>query len=82
MVSVIFNPAAIWILTVSTFSHSGEAVYMQLVAPTIIWGKASCENGKNFMPVTVSINHAAADGYHIGCFFKVLQQVLDSNLFE
>ena len=60
----------------------GEAVYMQLVAPTIIWGKVTDSNGKKSMPLTVSINHAATDGYHIGCFFKILQQVLDSNLFE
>ena len=60
----------------------GEAVYMQLVAPTIIWGKVTDANGKKNMPLTVSINHAAADGYHVGCFFKKLQQILDCNLFE
>ena len=59
----------------------GEAVYMQLVAPTIIWGKMTNEMGKMSMPVSVSINHAAADGYHIGLFFKLLQTALDDNLF-
>jgi len=59
----------------------GEAVYMQLVAPTIIWGKMTNEMEKKSMPVSVSINHAAADGYHIGLFFKLLQTALDDSLF-
>lgn len=55
----------------------GEAVYMQLVAPTIIWGKMTDDGGRKSMPLTVSINHAAADGYHISRFFKIVQELFD-----
>ncbi len=59
----------------------GESVYMQLVAPTIIWGEVTDKAEKKTMPITVSINHAAADGYHIGCFFKLLQDIVNKNIF-
>ena len=56
----------------------GEAVYMQIVVPTIIWGRMTDDGNRKTMPMTVSINHAAADGYHISRFFSLLQELLDS----
>jgi chloramphenicol O-acetyltransferase type A len=49
-------------------------------APIITWGKYEKEwNGIN-MPLTIQINHAVADGYHIGLFFKEIQRI--SNEFK
>ena len=55
----------------------GDAVYTQSVAPLIIWGKMTKHDGRRTMPMTVSINHLAADGYHLSQFFKNLQELFD-----
>lgn len=38
--------------------------------PRIVWGKY--DNGK--MPISVEVNHAFIDGYHVGLFFNKLQE--------
>lgn len=58
----------------------GEAVYMQSVAPTIIWGRMVERDGHRTMPMTVSINHLAADGYHVSQFFQNLQRLFDTGI--
>ena len=46
-------------------------------APIITWGKYGKERRKILMPLTLSINHAVADGYHVGLLFNEIQNICD-----
>lgn len=45
--------------------------------PIFTFGKMVLENEKWLMPVALRVNHGFIDGYHIGCFLKEFQQMLD-----
>jgi len=42
-------------------------------SPIVNWGRYREENGRLVMPVSVRLNHAAADGYHIANVFRLLE---------
>lgn len=42
--------------------------------PKIVFGKVSEEQGKATIPISVEVNHALMDGYHMGLFVDLLQQ--------
>ena len=44
--------------------------------PRFSWGKYTEANGRITMPVTVFVNHALADGWHITQFFHNLEREL------
>ena len=46
--------------------------------PIVNWGKYREENGRMLMPVTVRMNHAAADGYLIAKVFLLLEENIKS----
>jgi chloramphenicol O-acetyltransferase type A len=46
-------------------------------APFISWGKYEKEKNKINMPITVQINHAVADGYHIALLINEIQKICD-----
>lgn len=44
------------------------------LAPVITWGKYTQDsNGRFFMPLTLNIHHAAADGFHLSRFFSDIE---------
>ena len=45
--------------------------------PRISWGKHQMENGKICMPLAVQVHHALVDGYHVGKYFELVQDMLD-----
>lgn len=45
--------------------------------PKLAFGKFSKKEDRLMMPVSIAVNHALADGYHIGEFFKYYQEELD-----
>lgn len=45
--------------------------------PKIVFGKVFEENGHRKMPHSVEVNHALVDGFHVGNYFKKLQEQLD-----
>lgn len=45
--------------------------------PIINWGKYREENGRLMMPVSIRLNHAAADGYLASRFFLLVQEEID-----
>ncbi|MCG1036319.1 chloramphenicol acetyltransferase [Polaribacter sargassicola] len=47
--------------------------------PKLSFGKTFNENDKIKMPVAIAVNHALADGYHIGLFFEEFKNQLDKN---
>ena len=46
--------------------------------PVVLWGKYEEKDGKTVMPVTMNINHAVCDGFHICRFFNDLQAAMDT----
>ena len=47
--------------------------------PIITYGKYEERDGKWQMPVTLTISHAAADGYHSSQLFLEIQQIIDQD---
>lgn len=47
-------------------------------APIITWGAYKKENRSIDLPLTIQLNHAVADGYHAGVFFKLVQGYCDT----
>lgn len=58
--------------------YSTQAVGEPALFPIILFGKYTESEGRYHLPVTITISHAAADGYHTSMFFKKLQENLDS----
>ena len=63
---------------------SYDAIHVELpdgylyLSPIVNWGKYREENGRLQMPVTVRLNHAAADGYLLSKVFRLLQEEIDT----
>lgn len=57
----------------STYTSSTEPALM----PIITYGKYHEENGKWLMPFTVTISHAAADGYHVSKLINNIQKTIN-----
>jgi len=47
-------------------------------SPKISWGKYFEDNGRILLPLSVQVNHALADGLHVGEYVNRLQVYLDS----
>jgi len=45
--------------------------------PRITWGKHQTENGKISMPLSIQVHHALVDGYHVGQYFNLMQEMFD-----
>lgn len=57
--------------------YTGYATHSQgepAMFPIVTFGKYTWQDGRCGMPVTVTISHAAADGYHTSMFFQKLQK--------
>jgi len=48
--------------------------------PKLAFGKTERVNGKLMMNVSIHVNHALVDGYHIGLFAEKYQKYLNSNV--
>ena len=46
--------------------------------PIVNWGRYHEENGRLMMPVSVRLNHAIADGYHVAMVFKLLEKEMEA----
>ena len=66
---------------------TAEEVYRQVAAehpsvsrddsnPRFSWGKFTEENGRVTLPVSLFINHALADGWHVTRFYRNLDREL------
>ncbi len=63
-----------------SFTSVTHPIHMNPVdsIPRIAWGKYFEENGKIKLPMSVQVHHALVDGMHVGHYFKVIQEMLDS----
>ena len=46
--------------------------------PRIVFGKYIREGERTLMPLHIQANHALVDGYHIGEFYRIFQELADS----
>jgi len=58
-------------------SHKEPVSGWKESVPKLAFGKYLKKEGKLMMPVSIAVNHALADGYHVGEFFKHYQVELD-----
>jgi len=47
--------------------------------PKLAFAKVEENNDKLSMQVSVSVNHALVDGYHVGLFYEKFQEILNNN---
>lgn len=45
--------------------------------PMVTWGKFRLENNKTYIPVTMQIHHAVADGYHCSLFYNKIEEIIN-----
>ncbi len=65
-----------------TFSNFKDAIDFKEKSskPKICWGKYYLDGDKYFIDISLLINHAFQDGYHMGLFFDNLQRsIIDLN---
>ena len=60
----------------TALSHPRHFKFRESI-PKISFGKFFSENQKLLMPVAVHVHHALIDGYHVGQFFELFQEILD-----
>lgn len=64
-----------WI-SFTSFTHPFLTEYASI--PIITTGKFKEVYSRLIMPVALQVHHSLADGYHVGLFYKKLQQNLDN----
>jgi len=75
--NVIHISALPW-LKFTSLSHARSFSFKDS-CPKISFGKMTESNGKKTMPVSVHVNHALMDGYHVSLFIDLFQQKLNGN---
>lgn len=50
----------------------------KFLAPVVTWGRYEREGEKCPMPLTMSVHHSVADGFHLCRFFSDVQEIIDS----
>jgi len=73
--NVIYFSTLPW-LNFTSLSHARNLKRYDSI-PKISFGKLREENGKKHMPVSIHVNHALADGYHVGKFVDLFQQLMN-----
>jgi chloramphenicol O-acetyltransferase type A len=61
----------------TSFKHASRIDRRQTV-PRIVFGKMFDDAGRRKMPVSVEANHTIMDGLHVGKYFLVLQETINS----
>ena len=68
-----FDASYISFLSYDSFNIELPDGYLHFL-PIINWGKYRLENDKYVMPLSVRLNHAVADGYHIALVFRLIEE--------
>lgn len=74
--NVIHYSALPW-LNFSSLSHARK-FSLKDSCPKISFGKVRDEGGRKIMPVSIHVNHALMDGYHVAQFVDAYQALLNS----
>lgn len=60
----------------TSFQHARRTTQTDTI-PKLVFGKINDDNGRKLMPVSVEVNHAMMDGYHVGKYMELFQKLLD-----
>jgi chloramphenicol O-acetyltransferase type A len=60
----------------TSYSHARSFTFPDS-CPKVSYGKMIEENGRKTMAIAVHVHHGLADGYHVGQFLTLLQELLD-----
>lgn len=74
--NLIHFSAVPWI-NFTSFSHARSFTFPDS-CPKISFGKMMAENGKKTMAMSIHVHHGLMDGYHVGEFAKLFQELMDS----
>ena len=61
----------------TSFKHASRLDKTQTV-PRIVFGKIFDSADRKLMPVSVEANHTVMDGFHVGKFFNLFQEIVNS----
>ena len=56
------------------FTSVGAVSGAPSLSPLVVWGGFREERGRTFMPLSVTISHAAADGFHLARFLNEVER--------
>lgn len=73
-VDLIYSSVIPWV-SFTSFKHASR-LNNKFTIPRMVWGKMFEEAGRKKMPHSVEVNHAIADGFHVGKYFVALQEKL------
>lgn len=73
---LLFMTAIPWV-SFTSFSHPMHLQPADSV-PRFAWGKYLMEGKRLLMPLDVQVHHALMDGFHVGKYYSLLQDFLDS----
>lgn len=73
---VIHYSALPW-LDFTSMSHARHFAFKDS-SPKISFGKMTVSAGRRSMPVSIHVHHALMDGYHVGQYVELFQQLMNS----
>jgi chloramphenicol O-acetyltransferase type A len=75
-IDLIYYSAIPWI-SFTAFKHASRGDNRQSV-PRIVFGKVFDEGSEKKMPLSVEVHHALVDGLHVGRYFDLFQEKINS----
>ncbi|MEO5857577.1 MAG: chloramphenicol acetyltransferase [Pyrinomonadaceae bacterium] len=75
-IDMIYYSVIPWV-SFTSFKHANSGDDRQSV-PRMVFGKMFSDGERRLMPFSVEAHHALMDGYHVGRYFKLIQEKLDS----
>ena len=75
-IDLIYYSVIPWV-SFTSFKHANSGDNRQTV-PRMVFGKMFEDGSRRLMPFSVEVHHALMDGYHVGRYFKLFQEKLDS----
>lgn len=75
-IDLIYYSVIPWI-SFTSFKHANSGDHRQTV-PRMVFGKMFEDRDRRLIPFSVEVHHALMDGYHVGRYFNLFQEKLDS----
>lgn len=75
-IDLIYYSVIPWV-SFTSFKHANSGDHRQTV-PRMVFGKMFESGDRRLMPFSVEAHHCLMDGYHIGRYFNLFQEKLDS----
>jgi chloramphenicol O-acetyltransferase type A len=72
----VIHYSSIPLINFTALSHARSFSFKDS-SPKISFGKMTDENGKRTMPVSIHVHHALMDGFHVGQYIDLFQQLMN-----